>query len=84
MHSVYKYQLGISSPNRIRMPMGATPLCVRIQHGALMMWALVRTGDVPTEERTFLVFGTGHDIDTHRLYVGTVEDGPFIWHVFEV
>ena len=37
----------------------------------------------PPHKRTFFVFGTGHVIPGDLVYVGTVHDRQFVWHVFE-
>jgi hypothetical protein len=31
----------------------------------------------------FEVFGTGHRIPDGFEYVGSVDDGPFVWHLYE-
>lgn len=53
-----------------------------MQGTRIMLWALAGDG-LPTQKRTFLVFGTGHVIVGELAYVGTVSDRSFIWHVFE-
>lgn len=84
MNAVYKYKLcapgesidvEMSSPSRV--------LRVDMQRGELMLWALVGTG--PREMRRFAVYATGdRSIPLDANYVGTVMDGPYVWHVFEV
>ena len=35
-------------------------------------------------DRFFRIVGTGHDFDpAGLLYVGTVQTGIFVWHVYE-
>lgn len=53
-----------------------------VQDDELQMWS-VGPWDGPIETRTFEVHGTGHDIPGDRVYVGTVQAPPFVWHVFE-
>lgn len=51
------------------------------------MWFLVDREEVAFEVRTFNCYGTGHRIDaTRALYLGTLQmnDGQFVWHLFEV
>lgn len=66
------------------MPTGATVLHVGIQRRIITLWALVDP-DANPSIRHFAVVGTGHpapDADEGR-YIGTVSEGPFVWHVFE-
>jgi hypothetical protein len=35
------------------------------------------------EEMRLQVFGTGHEIPDDWEHVGTVQDGEFVWHIFE-
>lgn len=48
--------------------------------------ALVDT-DKPMEKRTFATIGTGHDAgkyDGELIYINTLFEGVFVWHIFEV
>jgi hypothetical protein len=48
------------------------------------IWAKV-SPENELEKRQFLVVGTGHTFDdTDMVYIGTYQDGPFVWHLFEV
>jgi hypothetical protein len=69
------------------MPEGSWILSVGKQAGQalgnLTLWAAVD----PTSnkvEHTINVRGTGHDLSDIPLdsFLGTVEDGHFVWHVF--
>lgn len=64
---------------------------VAIQDGELFLWT-VCTDRGDKEKREFVVRGTGHEI-THKhkvtylvdyKHIGTVHNGPFVWHVFEI
>lgn len=86
-HRIYKYPLRLDSEQTVVMPQGAHILGVQNQAGALTMWALVQV-EAPDVKREICVFGTGHEVPaTVRAvalsYVGTVQQGPFIWHVFD-
>jgi hypothetical protein len=80
---IWKYSL----ENVIEMPKGAEILTIDIQNGQMFnaqMWVKVNTEN-ETEKRMFEVIGTGQNFDdTNRKYVGTYQDGPFVWHVFEI
>lgn len=49
----------------------------------ICLWAEGRA-ESPVTMRTFEVVPTGGDIPDPGSYVGTVFDGPFVWHVYEV
>lgn len=88
--TVYKYAEILADTVTLDLPVGARVLRVETARhrtqarDALVFWAQVDR-DVPTERRTFRVFGTGHDMpdDVALEHVATVMDGPFVWHVFE-
>ena len=79
---IWKYSL----ENVIEMPKGAEILMIDIQNGQMFnaqMWVKVDTEN-EMEKRIFEVIGTGQNFDdTNKKYVGTYQDGPFVWHVFE-
>lgn len=79
---IWKYSL----ENIIEMPKGAEILTIDIQNGQMFnaqMWVKVDTEN-EVEKRMFEVIGTGQNFDdTNRKYIGTYQDGPFVWHVFE-
>lgn len=85
--SVYKYPLEITDSQTVWMPKGSEILSLQVQSGCPFIWALTDPNAVP-EERTFEVYGTGHDIQhiSSRTYVGTVQTngGMLVWHVFEI
>lgn len=81
---VYKYKL---QPNaQINLPKNAKVLTVAVQNEEVFLWALVNPEEQEGEIRTFLSFGTGHDIpiDIQIDFIGTVffKDG-MVFHVFE-
>ena len=79
---IWKYSL----ENIIEMPKGAEILTIDIQNGQMFnaqMWVKVNTEN-EMEKRMFEVIGTGQNFDdTNKKYLGTYQDGPFVWHVFE-
>ena len=90
MNTIYKYQLDLSKTVSHKMPEGAQVLTVGIQRHKIMLWALVKAEPPYCEEakelRTFRCYGTGHPIQDQvpMEYIGTLYDGPFVWHVFEI
>ena len=83
MKKIWKYQFGIVEEETFSMPVGAKIVFVSMQKNHITMWALMDIFDVAVTERTFIIRGTGHDIEDGLEYVGSTMDHPFVWHVFE-
>jgi len=84
MKTIYKYEVPMGDVSSIRMPQGATVLSFQMQNGTPFIWALINE-DVPEAERQFVLVGTGHPIDDSwsLKFIGTTQQGPFVWHLFE-
>ena len=83
MKTIYKYPLAIADSQAIKVPGEAKILCVQLQMDTLTLWAQVDPNNIPST-RTIEVFGTGHPMDDGcRSYIGTVQEGSLVWHVFE-
>ena len=83
--TIWKYELplGPESEFVIGIPEGAKVLCVQPQAVEICMWVQV-CPEHENENRTFVVHGTGHPIESvGKTYIGTVQIGPLVWHVFE-
>lgn len=86
MKTVWKYDLPIKDLVTIRLPRRAIVLHVGEQHYFLRLWALVDPKE-ETEEVTFRILGTGHEIDANLGdYCGTaiMHHGILVWHVFKI
>lgn len=81
MKTIWKFQLP-SPLCVIEMPAGATVIRVGRQGASICLWAIVET-DNPMETRSFATVGTGHRIPPESRHLGTWDDGPFVWHLFE-
>lgn len=82
--TIFKYALKVGETTH-DMPEGATILSVQLQHDCITLWALVVEGR-PLAQRKFSVFGTGHKVPYGtgtKDFLGTVQVGPLVWHVFE-
>jgi hypothetical protein len=68
------------------MPKGAKILCVQMQGVTPCLWAEVDTAS-DVEQRAIDIYGTGHPLphymNEHHHYIGTVQQGGFVWHVYE-
>lgn len=82
-----KYSISIvNQTTALRLAVGTVVRAVGVQEpGNVVLWAEVPVGvHRPVETRTFTIIGTGHDVPETGTYIGTVFDGPFVWHVYEV
>lgn len=82
---IYKHRLELADEPQVievRGP-GMEVLDFQVQHGALTIWTLenYRHNDDPTEEK-FLILGTGSEVEPGWEYVGTVQHGQYVWHLF--
>lgn len=86
MRRIYKYPFkgwpGDVVP--IEMPQGAEILDAQIQgYAGVQLWARVDP-EAPTEIRNFRAVGTGWEVSGQGWsYIATVQEGPFVWHIFE-
>lgn len=88
MKTIYKYNVHISH-GIINMPIGAKPLSVGKQVDPpgspdnLVMWALVDP-DAPIGQFEFWALWTGepYDVPAGATFLGTVQIGPIVHHVF--
>lgn len=84
---VYKYvidkEINTYGWFKIEMPEKADILTVQIQNETSCIWAIVEES-AENVQRDFYVAGTGKTIpDEGLLYVGTFQQPPFVWHLFQ-
>jgi hypothetical protein len=81
--TIWKFPFRVDDVLEIEMPGVASILHVECQHGTPCVWAVVNPA-APKVIRRLRLFGTGRPI-TERLgrHIGTFQQGPFVWHVFE-
>ena len=90
MPTIFKYPVPIQGDIAYAtMPKYAKILCVQMQNDVPTIWALHTDHPEPDyETRKFRIVGTGHqisdDFETKSAYIGTVQDGSLVWHIFEV
>jgi hypothetical protein len=83
---IFKFPLELKDKQVVKMPRGAQVLSIQMQNGKKTIWALCPVPDAVQEDRTFFIFGTGHDLPesaTAKTFVATVQEGNFVWHIFE-
>jgi hypothetical protein len=85
MKSIWKFKLEVGELVSLQMPIGSKILSAQIQSSELILWVLVEPL-AEKEWRKFIAFGTGWDIepDLQLQFISTAQDGPFVWHAFEV
>jgi len=81
---IWKFPLTLTNRQIVRMPKGARVLTVMFQQETVCLWARVAPDAEPTD-RTFWIFGTGHAMPRQLplVYVGSVQQPPYVWHVYE-
>lgn len=91
---IWKYVLELQDYQTIVMSEGAQILSVAVQgagrsvydKGDICLWAMVDTSKA-SERRHIEIIGTGNpvpdDKGLDRKFIGTVQQGPFVWHIFE-
>jgi len=82
MAAIWKYPLQVTDWQEVRMPPGK-PLCVQMQGDQLCMWAEVVPHGMEST-RQVRIYGTGHTMDPvgSGSYVGTVQIGELVFHVY--
>lgn len=85
MKSIWKYPFFGAPGDSIilKMPKGAQIVRFDMQDSTPTVWALVDPHQ-PMADRRFRVVGTGWDFDEEVGYLGTVFDGPYVWHGLEL
>ncbi len=93
--AIYKYEIALINPRAataqdfglVSMPKGARVIHAQDQRGSIYLWAIVDLEEKTTENKRFLVVGTGQPFDKsdliHMRHIATFLSGIFVWHVFE-
>lgn len=89
MLSIWKYGVEPAAAKQILMvPKEAEILsCGMDAYGVPSIWVLLDT-DAPAVPREYYVVGTGWDLSfmddctSALMFIGTIKDGPYMWHVF--
>lgn len=82
---IYKWSVCPDKSMTLEMPITTKILpAVFMQGTNLCFWGIVNeTGKM--ENRTFFIAGTGGEFNgTDKEYIGSVQDGLYIWHLFEI
>lgn len=83
-NTIWKFRLLQVVQQAVSLPAGARLLHVGVQDNCWTLWALVDPS-APHELRQLRTVGTGHPIPEGAFdYLGTFQDPPRVWHLFEV
>lgn len=80
---IFKYVLTNRHTTAVNLPKDSVVLHAALQGTEICLWAKVDT-DKPLEKRYFSVVGTGWDVEDNMCYIGTIHEGPYVWHIMEV
>lgn len=84
MNTVYKYPIPRGAARfELLLPEGFKFLRVGFQGERLFLWAEVNTDNTPTTVRLGL-FGTGHEVPTESRHLATYDEGPFVFHLYQL
>ena len=84
MQTIWKYPLPFPAEDAIiLMHQGARILALQLQNDIPTLWVELDPA-LPLITRHFRFYGTGHELSERRsAYVGTFQQPPFVWHVYE-
>lgn len=83
MTEIWKYRVEAGVPTRMKK--GAAILSAGQQgRGNVVVWAEVEP-EAETVDRLIDIWSTGNDILPHDPgeFIGTVQDSPFVWHLYD-
>lgn len=84
MTTIYKYSVPFEGVvGSIKLPIDAKIVDFNFQYHEPFIWAEVDT-QLITEDRQFIVYGTGHMIDEKAKYIATAHNAGFVWHLYEI
>lgn len=84
MKKIYKYDITLCEYQLIEMPIGAEILSIGLQNDSIKLWAMVEPEQYKLQIRHILIVGTGQGISNDaKQFIGTVQQGAFVWHLFE-
>jgi len=85
---IWKFPLELTEIQEFPMPKDAQVLTLQMQNGIPCLWFMVGQDASETQTRTFEIHGTGNPFvleekGVERGYIGTFQQPPYVWHVFE-
>lgn len=82
---VLKYSVDLIQPTTINLPLDARVVKLAEQGGQFMIWVDVtqHQSESTSKSRIFRFYGTGHHVSPRAVFIETIFQGPFVWHLFE-
>jgi hypothetical protein len=81
---IWKFTLLPQEITTVEAPEVIFPLHVDVQSGTPCVWAMVDPAS-PKVMKQFQTVATGEPFDpTAKHYIGTVQMGSYVWHIFSV
>lgn len=83
---VHKYYIPFRDEFHLLLPQDAKILSFQVQKRNLFIWCLIDE-IMPVLSRKFILVVTGNEISIPEFklfYIDTIQDGEFVWHLFEV
>lgn len=82
---IYKYEIAPANKGTtIMLKAGAIVRHFAWQNGVPHIWVEHNMDEKAEQPRTFAIFGTGHEIPLSAAYIGTISEGVFVWHLYQV
>lgn len=88
MKAVWKFPFEVDDRVQLLLPEASSVLHVGTDpahptiSGRLALWALVDPTTPLVLPCPLRIIGTGHPLDGFAEHLGSVQDGPFMWHIF--
>ena len=80
---IFKYPLQYQPSQEVKHPTDWIPIHVGIQSGTLTIWAEVDPIEEEEDKSIIHIIPTGGTVPPDSLHLGSVLDGPLVWHVYE-
>jgi len=85
MKRIFKYPIPVEDKITLSLPINSDILCVQIQKGEPVVYALVSDVFKRDRDRKLELYGTGMEVPEERIYIGTFQmmGGDLVFHLFE-
>ena len=81
MRAIWRKEIKTTGRQVVSLPVGAKILNVQVLEDSWGLWYLCNT-KAPFEDRYIAVYTAGQEVG-NGTYIGTIQDGPLVFHVFE-
>lgn len=82
MRTIFKFPLQLTVEQHLEVHGDFKFLCAQMQNRLITLWAEVDASR-PKRRVTVFIVGTGREVPCNaKHYLGTVQDGAYVWHVY--